>query len=93
MSPRLLAQLGAVYLAEANALREDPDGKLKSKDGFREFLRDDLARPLSVEELREYDRLDVSSRRLFYLARAGGLTCSCCECLFGEPERCFRRAS
>ena len=90
MSPRLLAQLGALALAESNALRDDPDGKLKKKDGGSEHARDDLLRPLSPEEEREAARLEMHASRLFYAARASGFTCTCEDHLWLDPAGCFR---
>jgi hypothetical protein len=79
----LLLQLGCLAFAEAQAIREDPDGKLKTKDGYHEFLRDDLARPLTGEEQAEVDRLLAHAARLMYLARTMGLVCNGLDHAFG----------
>ena len=88
MTPRILAQLGALALAERDAICQDPDGKLKKKDGWSEHARHDLERPLTSAEKREVARLGVLASRFFYRAHAAGLRCSCQDCVLGDPALC-----
>ena len=90
MKPRLVAQLGALFLAESQSISEDPDGKLKKKDGWSEHRRDDLQRPLTPGEQAEADQLEGIATRLFVDARSRGLACLCEEHVFGDPRKCYR---
>lgn len=92
MTPRILAQLAALALAEANALRDDPDGRIVNKNGYTEhqpYYSD--YRVLTAAERAEEDRLRVLGYRCDYAAIEAGLRCSCGECLFGDAMLCRYR--
>jgi hypothetical protein len=90
MDGRLLLQLGWVFEAEHVALTEDPDGKQRSKDGYREHCRADLRRRLTDEEEREVARLSVTASHIYYRARCAGFPLNGLVHAFGDepqPER------
>ena len=81
---RLWAELALVARAEADAIQEDPDCKLKRKDGWSEHERDDLLRLLTPEEQWERDRLLALGKRFAYRAAEQGLTRLGSDYVYGD---------